>query len=166
MFKHARNILVAASLAVMMAGPAAWADYYRPGPLKQVEFTVLEDQPLTSSVTTLWYNVGGYSQFTMEVIFIDANSSITRLDWYCESSDDDAPNTTLTNAYRIKTMYVTTTGVIQYTTGYPRMAVAGSEKFPINMGINYKWVRCSFSVGAGSAAAADTLTITGRVLAD
>jgi hypothetical protein len=142
----------------------AQVTYLKPGPVKSTTYTAVAATALTSSVTTTWWNVGGYNRLTLDVVFTDADSSITRLDWICQTTNEDAPNTSLTNAYTIQTIYPTTSGIIIYNTMDARKSVSGSVKFPINIGVsNAKWVRCTFSAGAGTPGALDTIAIVPSV---
>jgi hypothetical protein len=140
------------------------AAYKPPGPLKTLEYVQVSATTLTSPVATAWMKVGGYNQLTFELALVDADSSITRLDWSCVSATDDTTPTGSSATFAQKTLSISS-GVATYVTLQSQMAVAGSENFIINMPINYRWLKCTFSAGAGTPGAPDTLQIDARAQA-
>lgn len=147
------------ALALMMV-----AAYNPPGPLKILEYPQVAATALTSPVNTGWMKVGGYDQLTFELAFIDADSSITQLDWVCVSATDDSTPTGASATFAVKTLTITA-GVASYVDLASQMAVTGSENFIINMPINYRWLRCTFDSGAGTPGAPDTIQIDARAQA-
>jgi hypothetical protein len=154
-------------LAVLLTAitSTASAQYQKPGSLQVMEYTPVSAGPLTAAVTTGWLKTGGFSKLTIEALFVDADSSITRLDWVCVSAIDDSTPTGASATYGMKTISVSA-GTITYSSAAPQMAVAGTENFILNMDLNYRWLQCSFSVGAGTATATvDTMALAIRARA-
>lgn len=136
------------------------AAYSKPGPLDRLEFVTLSNQALNAAVDTEFYNIGGFAYLMLEIQVTDADNSITRLDFSCQSSSDDAPNTTLTNANQINVMTPASTGITTYEKFSGQLPLSASvKKHTINLRVRYRWIRCTFEVGAGSGAVADKLQV-------
>jgi hypothetical protein len=144
----------------------AIAAYKPPGPVKTLEYTQVPATTLTSPVATSWLKVGGYTRLTFELAFVDADSSITRLDWSCVSAKDDTTPTGGSATYVVKSLILDgATGIATYRTLLPQIPVTGSENLILNIPINYRWLKCTFSSGAGTPGAPDTIQIDARASA-
>lgn len=105
-------------------------------------------------------STGGYGLLRLWVQLTDANTSITRFDIACTVSDDS--NVT---DYIPQVCDSTLDGVCTLTdSGTWQKASPGTKNFPIGLDIEgFPDFACAFSVGAGTGAAADVLTVRGRI---
>lgn len=104
-------------------------------------------------------NAYGYEVLTLFVELTDANTSITRFDATCTVSTDG--NTTDYTPQECTSSSGTYTCV---DTGVWQKASPGTKNWPIRIDVTgFPDVECTFSVGAGSGASADLLTVKGRL---
>ena len=162
---------IVAALAIMafvgvyiahVVSAEAQTSYIPPGNAQRLEYAATPATALTSSVSSAWMGVGGFNNITSYVTFVDADSSITRLDMVIQGSN----SSTGSPAYNIKaveiangivTVYPTQGG--QSTENTPwRYAITGGETyaFPVTT-YGFRYIRFTWSVGTGSAGGSDTL---------
>lgn len=101
---------------------------------------------------------GGYGVLTLFIALTDANTSITRFDMVCTGSEDN--NAT---GYILQSCAIAA-GVCTSTDSAWRKASPGTKNWPWRVDIEgFPDVECTFSVGTGAGAAADLLTVKGRM---
>jgi hypothetical protein len=104
-------------------------------------------------------NAQGFDTLTLWVQLTDADTSITRFDVTCTVSDDG--NSTDYEPQECTSASGTYTCV---DSGVWQKASPGTSKFPIRLDVSgFPDFECTFSVGAGAGAAADLLTVKGRL---
>ncbi len=139
------------------------ANYVKPGDIQTLEYSSVAATTLTSAVSTGWLKTGGLRDLALQLVFVDANSSITRLDWVCVgANDDDTPSGTGTE-YTFQTISVSG-GTVTYSDYAGQKAVAGSANLSVRVSTIYRWTECTFSSGAGTPASIDTLAIAPRAM--
>lgn len=108
---------------------------------------------------------GGFGVLTLWVTLTDANQSITRFDATCTVSDDgNASDYTPQDCTAGATCTSTDAGIWQKAT--PTSGVT-TKRWPWRLDVNgLPDIECTFSVGTGSGAAADLLTVKGRICVD
>lgn len=107
--------------------------------------------------------IDGWASMTLFVDLTDADDSITRLDLTCTGSHDN--NTT---DYEIQDCTIAAGVNTCVDGGVVQKAVADNQRAPVyRVDVSgFADFECTFSVGAGAGAAADVLTVRGRLCAD
>jgi hypothetical protein len=152
------------AFAVALALCAAPAYAQNVGPKNQcVELGTLVDGLDMQSSRSFSVNrdnfAGGFDLLTVWVQLTDANSSITRFDVTCTVSDDG--NSTDYEPQECTSASGTYTCV---DSGVWQKASPGTSKFPLRLDVSgFPDFECTFSVGTGAGAAADLLTVKGRL---
>jgi hypothetical protein len=163
-------------LSLVLGAPLV-ASAQSPGPLDQCKdldttaAPAIDALALTSSRAFTWTQPNdtaprGYYK-TLDVIFTltDANASITRLDWTCTGSrDNNSTDGTPLDCTSVTAGVATCvpTGVWRQERSAGVGLGSGTYRFPIDIR-NVADLECTASVGAGAAAAGDTISVWRRV---
>lgn len=130
---------------------------------REVCVTVAEETETGDNFPFTYDYVGTYAGYDHLVLYIewtDANTSVTDFDINCTVSDDG--NVT---DFTPQVCDDTADGTCSLTdAGSWDKASPGTANWPINLNMfGYKDFACAFSVGSGSTAAADSLTVHGKL---
>jgi hypothetical protein len=126
--------------------------------------TLVNAQTMESSRSFSMDRTNGITGFTRLALLIeltDANTSITRFDVTCTESVDG--NTT---DYEPQECTVASGTATCVDSGVWQKASPGTAKWTYGVNLKLPDLECTFSVGTGAGAAADLLTVKGRLCAE
>lgn len=151
-----------AALAVLLtAAPATAQEVVVTKPYCVDIGTLISAQTMESSRSFSMDRVNGITGFTklaLQISLTDANTSITRFDVTCtESSDGNSED------YTPQECTVASGVCTASDSGVWQKASPGTKKWTYGVNLKLPDMECTFSVGAGAGAAADLLTVKGRL---
>jgi hypothetical protein len=124
--------------------------------------TKIDGLAISTARWTGWVNTGSMRSVAFDILFTDANSSVTSVTMVCESST--ASSTANDSGYDLHVLYDSATEgtstsvphIWSYTTG-------GTKRWNWTVtNVPSEWLNCKFYYSGGTPAAADVITVVAR----